>query len=203
MGGLVLVRDEHVAWTGGKPKHDWSGFDGSASPSNTNPNQLRPSGVSSQQKSYRARTASLEEKLKPGDAIKPFADRLWTKLQDFGLDTITYVPDPQDPTKMVSVLEDYPRISLDHAQKALKVLLPKWDAYDRENNRASYTLLQDSLEAELGVTVNNLLPSEKSCTPEDLTFIVLWMIVTGEFEVLTDSHYRTIKERLRARKATD
>jgi hypothetical protein len=39
---IALSRDSWSAWTGGKPKADWSGLDPSSETETASPNQLRP-----------------------------------------------------------------------------------------------------------------------------------------------------------------
>ena len=53
MGNIsTMTTREWSAWTGGKPKYDWSGLDASAPSDYATPNQLHQIHVSSAQKGY-------------------------------------------------------------------------------------------------------------------------------------------------------
>jgi len=187
MGGIVLIKDEFVAWTGGKPNPFWTRLDPSAATAHVNPNQLCPTGVGSQQKSYRARTKPLVDKYKRGDSIKQFETKIWRKLEDYGLETISYVPDPQDGTKMVSVIKEHPRISLKHARSYLKKVMSGWDTYDKENDGAASTMVKESLDNDFAEGVEAMLPLPDQASPEDQTFIILWLQIMEESQILTDT----------------
>ena len=60
MGGLQQTGGtEHVPWTGGKPKKDWSAL--KATPAIMRPAMLRPNSAGSAQKSQACRTQGLEK----------------------------------------------------------------------------------------------------------------------------------------------
>ena len=89
MGGVTQTgTDSWAAWTGGKPKADWSGFEVATSDFET-PNQMRPIY---DVKGYNHRKGGLSDKFKKSDTLIPFKKRIWTHLKDNGLDTITYLP---------------------------------------------------------------------------------------------------------------
>ena len=104
MGGLVQVKhDAYSAWTGGKPKADWSKLD-ETSPEYEQTTQLRPmlndSGFSKHCKGFK------DKFCKDGDLYK-FQRRLLDHLKIMGMDTITYLPDPADNVQMVNVIADH------------------------------------------------------------------------------------------------
>ena len=200
---MVPVKDEFAAWTGGKPNNDWTGLDASAPKSHTNPNQLRPAGVSSQQKSYSARVAPLEQKFKKGDSVKTLETKIWDKLVDFGLDTVTYVHDPKDPTQMISVVKEHPRIMLKHAHESLKQLVPKWDPYDRQNDQAALKLFKDTCDDAVRNGVDCLLPPDKDAQEEEKTFASYWLRTMHKNSVSDGEHYKNITRRLEKCKASD
>jgi hypothetical protein len=110
MGGLLaLSKTEWAAWTGGKPLSDWSGLEPSARNQHVSPNQLRPALVTSAQKGYNYRRTGLEKELQytTKTDLSVFQNSVWKHLRNSGMDTISYLPDPEDPTKMTSVVTNH------------------------------------------------------------------------------------------------
>ena len=106
MGGLKEVdSNKQMAWTGGKPKLDWSGLDGKGP---IRPTQFRGQGVQDV-KSYTFRTQGIKLKLCKTVALESFCYEFWKYLKICGLDIITYVPDPADQLTMMSVVENHAR----------------------------------------------------------------------------------------------
>ena len=92
-----------MPWTGGKPSADWS------TQENTNPaiqpNWYMPNTVVGLTKSQYYRT--LEVKFTRDSDLMAFQRTGMDKLEKFGMDIITYLPNPADMTKLVSVITDY------------------------------------------------------------------------------------------------
>jgi hypothetical protein len=108
MGGVVQTsKDEWSAWTGGKPKADWSGLDPSAPTVYETPNQVRATYTKTAQDSYNFRKTGLTDKFEKKNDLMQFADAVWEKLVDCGMDTIAYLPDPEDPTAMLLVVSNH------------------------------------------------------------------------------------------------
>lgn len=203
MGGLVKIKEEFVAWTGGMPNTYWTGLHSSSASSHTNPNQLRPTGVSSQQKSYRACCEPVEVKFKRGDSIKQFEKNILRKLEASGLDSTTYVPDPQDPSKMICAVTEYGRLSKEHIVAHLKKVMTRWDVYDKENDGAGRTMVRNSLDDSFSEDVKALLPPNDKANPEENTLLFFWFRAMEEAQTLSIQHYDNVKERVIKRKATD
>ena len=73
MGGLRQVSAlEEEAWTGGKPKHDWSGL--ATKPVGLTPNQARP--MSGGVKGYLYRQAGISTKFTKHGDITDFAHKI-------------------------------------------------------------------------------------------------------------------------------
>jgi hypothetical protein len=77
------------------------------------PNQLHPTSSIGAQKSYNYHQKGLKTSFDHGSDLSVFQTALLKKLQDTGLDTITYMPHPKDPKDMVSVLQYYASFMLD------------------------------------------------------------------------------------------
>ena len=73
MGGLEQTSlTKFMAWTGGKPKLDWTGLDSTASQTKKSPKQLRATDAGSQSKTYSVRTKGLETKYGRGKNLTEF-----------------------------------------------------------------------------------------------------------------------------------
>ena len=116
-GGLTQVgKDLWAPWTGGKPKTDWSGLE-VPKPSSIEPNQYRSTSVSGLSKGQHYRTQGLSSKFSRTKDLMTFQEKVMDHLVDHGLDTITYLTDPGDSSKLVSVLTDHGRFNLKEGVK--------------------------------------------------------------------------------------
>ena len=144
MGGLLQIsKDEWGAWTGGKPKADWSQLEDAAT-TYDRPSQLRPMRIVDAQKSYDIRAKALPDEFKPNDDFQAFQLRLWKHFEKWGLDTVAYVPDPVTK-KMLSVVVDHSRFTVATVKDQVKEQLKKYDSYDKENDKAATECLLATL----------------------------------------------------------
>eukprot|EP00978_Attheya_sp_CCMP212_P028607 scaffold99254_cov67-Attheya_sp.AAC.1 len=140
MGEIVILNiKECSAFTGGIPKCDWTELE---KPTNeyVSPNQLRASNAYSSQKSYNYRKKGMEgaeEKFKIGEDLEVFERKVTTQFNESGMDTITYLPDPEHVQKMTS--------------------------YDIENNKAATLYVLDSYA---GQNVSDLAEAFKIAAKE-------------------------------------
>ena len=82
------------------------------------PNWYRPNLVSGLTKTQHYRTEGLETKMtKEGDLIS-FQRAVLAKLEKYGMDTVSYLPNPADPTKVVCVITDDGWFNLDDGVKS-------------------------------------------------------------------------------------
>ena len=138
MGGVIQTSStDWCAWTGGKPKADWSGLDPSADLTPSDDYQYRPSSPGSSQKSTKFRETSLDTKFGRNDHLLDFIDTVKDYLRRTGMDTIAYLPDPADATKMICVLDQYSKYDLQPAITAARALSVKLDRYDRNNDSSA------------------------------------------------------------------
>lgn len=195
MGGIVqITATEYSAWTGGKPKVDWSGLDDAALTEYKSPNQLRPVSVYSQQKAYNVRKMGLKEKFEEGGDLAAFQTNVLKHLQDTGMDAVAYLPNPQDPTEMINVIENHSRFTVKTAIAASALLYPDFDKYDITNDTAAREFLLDSLDSKLGKTVD-----EKTKEMDTVTFVVLWLQFIECIQVRSVRTYDMIMDRIKAR----
>jgi hypothetical protein len=104
MGNLIRIDDETlVAWVGGKPLVGWKGLDPSIKTHPT-PNMYR-NIPTKDAKSYSYRIKGEETKFGVKGDLRAFSRKVFTHLKRYGMDTISYVPDPVNPNVMESIVE--------------------------------------------------------------------------------------------------
>ena len=195
---MQISSNEFSAWTGGKPKVDWSGLDDAALKEYESPNQLRPASVYSQQKAYNTRKLGRLEKFEEGGDLAAFQNTVLKHLQDTGMDAISYLPNPQDPTTMINIIENHSRFTVKTAIDASALLFAEFDKYDSTNDKAAREFLLDSLESKLSTTVD-----EKTKEMKTLTFAVLWVQFIECIQVQSVRIYEGIMTRIKSRRPSD
>lgn len=193
MGDIVeLTKDDWAAWTGGMPVHDWSGLDSKATKEYEWPNQLRPSYASSASKAYNFRKMGLETKFARGSDLAVFEGEVWKHLVHSGMDSIAYLPDPEDTTKMTCVVKGHSCFTVETAKKAAGHLKGKFDKYDAENDRASRTFLLNSLDENLKLAVSRRIE-------DDETFTVTWMVMIQHLQSTSIERFEELRTRIKSR----
>lgn len=113
MGNIVsLSRDDWSAWTGGKPAPGWVGLDPSAADDLTSPNQFRPVHASASQKGYNFRRTGMTTLFTQSSSLVDFQNAVWDHLTDCGMDTIAYLPDPENASTMSNVVKSHSRYTV-------------------------------------------------------------------------------------------
>ena len=102
MGSLVQIKsDTYVAWMGGIPNSDQTDLKISpSSPPRSAPCLMTLVSMS------RAKVWMSKLSKQKGDLFS-FQHKLLWHFPHMGMDTITYLKDPEDPTKMVNLLMDH------------------------------------------------------------------------------------------------
>ena len=165
--------DVWAAWTGGKPNGAWTGLQ-DPKPAAIGPNQYRPMSIASQAKALAYRVQGLETKFSRTSDLQTFEKKIMKHLVQYGLDTITYMPDPTDKetkeekAKVVSVITDHARFNLKQGvKKANEIMEKHFDAYDIANVRDAKEFLLNSIDADLETQLY------ENCTDED-SFCAYW-----------------------------
>ena len=191
-GGVVKTPDgKWDVWTGGKPKHDWTGLDNSSAKTFESPNQLRATSRYSQ-KGYNYRKTGTKTKFGSDDDLTPFQDTVMEHLKDTGMDSISYLPDPKDTTKMISVITSHSRFTITSVRDHRQTFKPLYDEYDLMNDKAAAHFLIDSLSPEFGALI-------KKKTKDDDTFTIVWMLVLQSIQSTSIEVLEQIKMRIKAR----
>eukprot|EP00978_Attheya_sp_CCMP212_P002969 scaffold6079_cov66-Attheya_sp.AAC.2 len=92
---LILNIKECSAFTGGISKYDWTELEKPTNEYVSPPNQLRASNAYSSQKSYNYCKRGMDKKFKIGEDLEVFEQKVTTHFKESGMDTITYLPDPE------------------------------------------------------------------------------------------------------------
>jgi hypothetical protein len=159
MGGLLQVSTrDWCAWTGGKPDANWIALDSKALTTPNDDFQYRPNSPGSSQKSASFREKGLEVKFKKGDHLLDFIDQTTQYLARTGMDTITYLNDPDDYSKMISVVGDYSKFDLQTAiVSSAKLRTDSFDRYDRNNDDSARNWLLASVDDDLKKDISERL----------------------------------------------
>ena len=196
-GNLIEIgTDVWVAYTGGKPSADWSQLE-SAPTTTIGPNQYRATSISTQAKSQYYRTQGLETKFSKGKDLQTFQRKIFDHMKLHGMDTITYLEDPYDKSKLVSVVQDYGRYDLEEAIKlANKTRTNHFDKYDDANQVDARKYLMNSLDDELETELYN------NCEDEDC-FGAVWFNLIQIIQSSSMERYERVKDRIKNRSIKD
>ena len=88
------------------------------------------------QKSFNHRSEGLNDEFKVGNDLQAVQNCLWVHLEETGVDTITYVPDPET-NEMVNVVLDHARFTMDMVVTKVAPQLMRYDEYDQSNDQAA------------------------------------------------------------------
>ena len=200
MGGLIQTGSEdYTPWVGGKPTATWSGLD-VPDPMDIKPDQYRPVSAGSAQKSKHYRVEELKNKLHKGGKLQDFQKDLWKKMEDYGLDTITYLPDPSAQnitaaTEMYSIVNHHSRFTEAKVKELAAAYQPLFDKYDVANNRDAIALLYDSIDEDI--------QSELDMVKEDKeTFWEQWMEIISIIRTPTIDKFEALREEIRKLKVS-
>ena len=195
-GGLEQVSiDTWVPWTGGKPKADWTELE-DINPGTIDPNQYRSTSISSQTKSKHYRTLGLTDKLSKSSNLQLFQKDLMEHMIEHGLDTITYAPNPSDPTEVVSVITDHARFNWKTAIKDVNdVAMLHYDSCDKSNQKDAVKLLMNSISDDLKKQLYDM-------RYDDDSFMAHWLHLIRIIRSVSVNRFEKIKNQIRARKVS-
>lgn len=175
---------ESCVIVGGKPLADWSGLAGTSA-STPNCRRFVP-GTSAEERAYKERCTPPDDlKLTKKCDIYDAMSLLTNHAKTHGLDTVLYVPDPDDPSKVLFVPQHYSR--LNHLLMKGKVIewTAKWDSYDKENDAALVVLLRSAIDKDIRTAINPYLDFE------ELPASVILMLICNEIKPQTVLSYDT------------
>jgi hypothetical protein len=123
------------------------------------------------QKSFIHRKKGLEKKFSHNDDLVDLEHRVKMHLVEHGMDSISYFPNPQDPTEMVSIMTEHKKFNLETVPKMLQPQLPLYDVYDRNNDTTASKFIMDTLESELMLDLRDLIEDNNPFPIQWMRFI--------------------------------
>ena len=130
---------------GGKPKADWTGLDISY-PTKENPLRYRPLNVT-KDKCITERQIPIKRKftLNTPNILDILLD-LEERAKETGLDTYLWLPNPSEPSEMLSVTREYPKFiaDLDATKTLASNLRTKFDQNDLTEDSTLHTVIKNS-----------------------------------------------------------
>ena len=135
---------------GGKPYPDWSGIMDKSSRLMSDL-CFRSLDPVSGQKSTHYRTKGLSNKYDSKDCLTDFQSDVWDHLVKYGLDTISYLPNPKDLTQVLDVVNKHAQFTGDItlAQQLSDNLSARFDFWDKKHDAEAKSFLLSSLSEEL------------------------------------------------------
>ena len=162
-------------------------------PSSINPTQFRPTSIGSSSKARYYRTQGLADKFTRKSDLITFQREVMEHLEENGMDSISYLPSPVDPDKMVSIVSDHGRYTLKQAREAEKAQMALYDTYDHNNMKDAKKFLLASISNKLKTQLH------EDCYPDD-SFIVMWMCLMRRIGSISISKYDQVKNRIKGRR---
>ena len=194
MGNIIPSPSEGLmAWTGGEPLPDWFGLkDPNLTPEHST--QYRPfSGQKGQMYCHRG----LESTFQKGKDLYTFQKDTWLQLKMHGMDAITHLLDPGDPTRMLDVINNHARFSLTLAKESHANLHQHFDKYDKVNNQDAVQFLLNSISEDMRNTLLHKINN-------DTGFVIIWLMVIQQIQINSMEHFQhLIKKNIKGCKATD
>ena len=149
-----MKENEHAVWTGGKPLANWSGLVG-VLPHET-PQQMC---FAKDDTGFNTRCAGLETTFDRKGDLNKLQRRLKEALETRGLDSISYLKDPEDQAKMVNVISYHTRFSFDYAKKSAVTQKIVYDQYDLANDTSAQMTFLHTLDETLCDEVDDRIES--------------------------------------------
>ena len=190
MGDLIQTDGTKWAvWTGGKPNATWTGLDSSAATHDKTPFQRRFAKDAS---AFEARCAGLPHLFKKGQNLNQFMKDIKETLEIRGMDTITYLVDPADPTVMRNIISEHTRFTAEYVSTVAATQKKKYDSYNVQNDTAAIQMFKASLDSRLVQQVKNRLKP-------DMCFLEAWMILITVVQTDSVDKYDKLKQDIKSR----
>ena len=144
-----MPNGNEVAYTGGKPKVDWSGL---VTPcSRENPKCVRfQFGSSDESKAHSCRTQGIDKAFKKSGDFESYCITIGKHIRGNGMDTTLFVPSITDSTKVIFVPEEFQQVTFPHVSEKVQDLKENhWDSYDKANDAATCEFLENGLDPDL------------------------------------------------------
>ena len=157
--------------------------------------QLRSFNPAHEQKVHAKRVEGLPVKFKQGHSLPEFYDAVIGKLEGFGLDTIAYARDVQNPTtkQTVMVIKNHARYTpnLEHNIEQINTFTESnFGDFDSLNSNDALEFLYDSINDQLRINLQRLVD------PSDC-FISVWLRLMDQIVSASSIHHEEIRQAVR------
>jgi hypothetical protein len=178
---------------GGTPKGDWSGIK-DLNARLVSDMCCRPTDRVSGQKGTIARQKGLEVKYSQGVKLSDFQKKVMDHLKDYGLDTISYLPEPQgDPASLdvLSVISHHARFTgnMEKSMKSCKDISSKYDVWDKRHDNEAVKFLMNSLD-------ESVKEGFESFQDEGDTFAATWLKLIHYLITTSSKTYDGLKDKI-------
>jgi hypothetical protein len=147
---MQLNKDTYVAVVGGKPNASWTGLETPMDLSEVTAYQHRPTLTNESTKARANRIKGQDKPYESGSKkIKEFVEDVHKHLKDYGMDTIAYVQDPMDKSRMTNCVLDYARFTTKTTKKMLEDRFKLYDSYDKTYDKEAVEYLLASVSDKL------------------------------------------------------
>ena len=121
-------------------------------------------------KGFQTRCTGFEAKFTKRSSLHMFQRKLLDHFVTHRMDSITYLPDPAEPTAMVNIITHHTHFTTDVVKLAAPLQATKYELYDRANDCATCLALVDCFDNALHLEIEERLP-------DDPTFHIVWMML--------------------------
>ena len=121
-----------------------------------------------------------------------FCNKVHDHLEDTGMDSISYLPDPHNRMNMISVVTNYSCFTLEHLISTWKGFKGLLDPYDQSNNQAAIKFLHAFIVSELDWLLHEQMDAQDS-------FIMVWMHLVKLVMTSSVEKYEPLKTRIKGR----
>ena len=129
----------------------------------------------------------------PANDLTSFQNAVWDHLTDTGMDTIAYLPDPTDETKMSNVVKSHARYTVQSAQLLVENQLVSYDKYDKTNDKAARAYLL----ASLAVTLSNKVAEKLE---DSDPFPIVWLQFLKAIQSTSIERFEDLKASIKLRR---
>ena len=146
------------------------------------------------QKSTRLRTKGISKKYESRKSLTEFQSLVWDHLVKYGLDTMSYLPDPKDDNLMLSVIKNHAQFTgnIDQCIDKSNRLQLSFDTWDKKHDMEAKTFLLDSLSEELR---RDFRPFHSEVSD---SFAITWLKLVHYLVSSNSKNFDKIKETIRS-----
>ena len=130
--------------------------------------------------------------------IEQFAEMVADHMEFHGMDSEFYLPDPQDPTRLVDILQEdsefTPTWVVNHFRTGMAMTPPQYDDYSTNNMDLAYKAIMSMLDETVKTSIRPLLPRDLKYGP------ILWIYVVREVRTASFQRIKALKQQLESHK---